>query len=77
MYKRGVNWVLKMFLNKISKFKLYAQVMQMNKFFRCMLMIDNKYKESKDRESNTRICYRSSANCLRPRSKYDYLEILL
>ena len=39
----------------MSKLKLYAQIMQMDKFVECRLMInnkckDNKYKESKDRE---------------------------
>ena len=48
-----MNWVLKIFLSKMPKLKLYAQIMQMNKFFKCMLMIDNKYKESMDREKRT------------------------
>ena len=39
----------------MPKLKLYAQIMQINKFFKCMLMIDskckdNKYQESRDRE---------------------------
>ena len=38
---------------------------------------DNKSKEYRDRKANTRICYRGSAKCLRPRSKFDDLEIPL
>ena len=39
----------------MPKLKLYAQIMQKDKFLKCMLMInnkckDNKYKESRDRE---------------------------
>ena len=42
----------------MPKLKLYAQIMQMDKFFKYMLMInnkckDNKYKESRDREKQT------------------------
>ena len=42
----------------MPKLKLYAQIMQMTKLFKCMLMINNKcndntYKESKDREKQT------------------------
>ena len=39
---RGVNWVLKIFLSKISKLKLYAQIMSLTKFYMYMLMINNK-----------------------------------
>ena len=42
----------------MPKLKLCAQIMEMNKFFNCMLMInnkcnDNKYKESRNREKQT------------------------
>ena len=54
----------------------------MNKFYMCMQLIkykrkDNKYKESRDRESKYNDCYQGPANCLRPYSKYDDLEIPL
>ena len=53
-----MNWVFKIFLSKIPKLKLYAQIMQMDKLFKCMLMInnkcnDNRYKKSRDREKQT------------------------
>ena len=35
----------------MPKLKLYAQIMQINEFFKCMLMIDNKYKDNKYKES--------------------------
>ena len=40
----------------MPKLKLYAQIVQINKFYKCMQMIDNKCmdnkcKECKDRES--------------------------
>ena len=38
----------------MPKLKFYAQIMQINKFFKCMLMIDNKYKANKCKESNDR-----------------------
>ena len=48
--KRGVNWVLKIFLRKMPKLKLYAQIIQKGQILKCMLIINNKCKESKDRE---------------------------
>ena len=51
--REGVNWVLKVFLSKMTKLKFYAQNMQMDKFFKCMLMIYNKYKKGRDREKQT------------------------
>ena len=38
----------------MSKLKLYAQIMQINKFFKYMLMIDNKCKDNICKESNDR-----------------------
>ena len=49
-----MNWVLKIFLSKMPKLKLYAQNMIMNKFFKCVLMIDNKCKNNKCKESRDR-----------------------
>ena len=46
-----MNWVLKIFLSKIPKLKLYAQIKPINKFCVCMLMIDNKYKDNKYKEN--------------------------
>ena len=64
------------------KLKLYAQNMTMNKFFKCVQLIkykckDNKYNRVGIEKANTMICYRGSVNCLRPRSKYNDLEIPL
>ena len=77
-----MNWVSKIFLCKIPKLKLYAQIMPMTKFFMRMLMIKINVKKINIKrvrieKANTIICYRGSANCLRPRSKYGDLEIPL
>ena len=35
----------------MPKLKFYAQIMQMNKFFKSMLMINNKYNDNRYKES--------------------------
>ena len=35
----------------MPKLKLYTKIIQMNKFFKCMLMIDNNCKDNKRKES--------------------------